>query len=131
MPHDGRSGGFLSRRVTVKIRDAAFRTTTRSVTLDPPTDLASEIFDVARRIVREHVSTTRDGVRLLGVAASQLVRPRDVQHGLFPDPERERMRKLERTGDELRRRFGEGAARRGRLVDPPSEEGDRRSHRDE
>jgi DNA polymerase-4 len=107
---------LVARNVAVKLRDASYRTITRSRTLDEPTDLAAEIYEAARGLWRAADEFRGRGLRLLGVAARELLAARDVPPPLFPDEQRERARQLARAADALRERFGDRAARPARLV---------------
>jgi DNA polymerase-4 len=106
-----RSAGVRASTVAVKIRDSSFRTITRQRTLPEPTDMTEPIFHAALELARPEVRGIR--VRLLGVTASNL--GEREQLGLFPadDP---RHRAAVEAADALRRRYGEGAVMRGRLV---------------
>jgi DNA polymerase-4 len=106
-----RSAGVRASTVAVKIRDSSFRTITRQRTLAEPTDMTEPIFHAALELARPEVRGIR--VRLLGVTASNL--GEREQLGLFPadDP---RHRAAVEAADALRRRYGEGAVTRGRLV---------------
>ena len=106
-----RSAGVRASTVAVKIRDSSFRTITRQRTLSEPTDMTEPIFHAALELARPEVRGIR--VRLLGVTASNL--GEREQLGLFPadDP---RHRAAIEAADTLRRRYGEGAVTRGRLV---------------
>jgi len=106
-----RSAGVRASTVAVKIRDSSFRTITRQRTLPEPTDMTEPIYHAALELARPEVRGIR--VRLLGVTASNL--GEREQLGLFPtdDP---RHRAAIEAADALRRRYGEGAVTRGRLV---------------
>jgi DNA polymerase-4 len=106
-----RSAGVRASTVAVKIRDSSFRTITRQRTLPEPTDMTEPIFHAALELARPEVRGIR--VRLLGVTASNL--GEREQLGFFPadDP---RHRAAIEAADALRRRYGEGAVTRGRLV---------------
>jgi DNA polymerase-4 len=106
-----RSAGVRASTIAVKIRDSSFRTITRQRTLPEPTDMTEPIFHAALELARPEVRGIR--VRLLGVSASNL--GEREQLGLFPtdDP---RHRAAIEAADALRRRYGEGAVTRGRLV---------------
>jgi DNA polymerase-4 len=106
-----RSAGVRASTVAVKIRDSSFRTITRQRTLPEPTDMTEPIFHAALELARPEVRGIR--VRLLGVTASNL--GEREQLGLFPadDP---RHRAAVEAADALRRRYGDGAVTRGRLV---------------
>ena len=106
-----RSAGVRASTVAVKIRDSSFRTITRQRTLPEPTDMTEPIFHAALELARPEVRGIR--VRLLGVTASNL--GEREQLGLFPADEPRHRAAIE-AADALRRRYGEGAVTRGRLV---------------
>ena len=106
-----RSAGVKAGTVTVKIRDSAFRTITRQRTLAEPTDLTEPIFRAALELARPEVRGMR--VRLLGVSASNL--GDREQLSLFESVEPRRRRAVE-AADSLRRRYGDRAVTRARLI---------------
>ena len=106
-----RSAGVRAGTIAVKIRDSAFRTITRQRTLTEPTDLTEPIFQAALELARPEVRGMR--VRLLGVSASNL--GEREQLALFEPVEPRRRRAVE-AADGLRRRYGERAITRARLI---------------
>jgi DNA polymerase-4 len=105
-----RAAELLAGTVTVKIRDSRFRTITRQRTLPVPTDLTEPIWRTALELARPEVAAIR--VRLLGVTASSLVSREQL--ALFgEDPRR---RRAVEAADALRRRYGERAVTRARLI---------------
>ena len=108
-----RSAGVRAGTVAVKIRDCGFRTITRQRTLAEPTDMTEPIYATALELARPEVRGMR--VRLLGVTASNL-------------GEREQLacsRATIRAGGgrsrrpmRVRRRYGERAVTRARLLGP-------------
>ncbi len=110
-----RSAGLRAGTVSVKVRDSTFRTITRQRTLPVPTDLTEPIWRTALELARPEVRGIR--VRLLGVTASSLgVRE---QLGLFddaPDGASARRRKATEAADTIRRRYGDRAVTRARLL---------------
>jgi DNA polymerase-4 len=106
-----RSAGVRASTIAVKIRDTSFRTFTRQRTLPEPTDLTEPIFRAALELARPEVRGIR--VRLLGVTASNL--GEREQLGLFPNDDPRRRAAIE-AADDLRRRYGDDAVTRGRLV---------------
>jgi nucleotidyltransferase/DNA polymerase involved in DNA repair len=107
-----RASGVKAGTIAVKIRDSSFRTITRQRTLTEPTDLTEPIWHTALELARPEVRGIR--VRLLGITASNLGAP--DQMSLFSDPDARRHQAIE-AADELRRRFGERAVTRARLLD--------------
>ncbi len=112
-----RSAGLRAGTIHVKIRDSTFRTITRQRTLAEPTDLTEPIWRAALELARPEVRGLR--VRLLGVTASHLGE-RD-QLSLF-DAEldagagSDRRRRATQAADSIRRRYGDRAVTRARLL---------------
>jgi DNA polymerase-4 len=110
-----RASGVKAGTVTVKIRDSTFRTITRQRTLPEPTDLTEPIWRAALELARPEVRAIR--VRLLGVTASNL--GERVQLQLFSSEgggDDGRGRRLVEAEDAIRRRYGERAVTRARLL---------------
>lgn len=110
-----------ARTVTVKLRDRDFRTRTRSLTVPEPIESDAAICEVTRRLLVDLRLERRVPARLLGVGLAGLSgRDEPRQLGLFSDAvagETERDRDVSRAVDRVRERFGDGAVRRGRLLD--------------
>jgi DNA polymerase IV len=109
-----RAAGVAGRTVAIKVRLSDFRTLNRSRTLDNPTDVAREVFEVAIALFTQLAPGGR--IRLLGVRAEGLV---DAQ-GLIRQPslgERERgWSHVERAADAAAARFGGAAVRPASLL---------------
>ncbi len=101
-----RADGYRARTVTVKFRLPSFSTLTRSRTLPDATDVATEVFDVARALY-DALPTGRRRFRLLGVAGSGLVAAGAGQVELIRSGS---WGEAERAMDQVERRFGAGAA---------------------
>ena len=124
-----RHQGVVARTVSIKVRTSDFRTFTRSRTLAGPTDVAREIFLVARDLLGA-ADLRGLPVRLVGVRGENL----QVRAGLAEqvtldeavDPRQEARREAELALDAVRERFGRssislGAATgRGRGSPPPT-----------
>jgi DNA polymerase IV len=106
-----RAAGLQAATVTVKIRDSSFRTITRQRTLRDPTDLTEPIWRAALELARPEVRGLR--IRLLGVTASQFGERQQL--GLFVEDNRRRRQVVE-AADAIRRRWGERAVTRARLL---------------
>ncbi|GAB4085089.1 DNA polymerase IV [Myceligenerans cantabricum] len=107
-----RRQGVVARTLSVKVRTSDFVTVTRSRTLDAPTDVAREIFLVARELV---ASVDRRGlpVRLVGVRGERVLE-RDglaAQPTLeeASDPRSGAQREAEVALDAVRQKFGRTA----------------------
>jgi DNA polymerase-4 len=103
-----REGGWRARTVTIKLRYGDFTTLSRQHSLDAATDGDRTIAATALALLVE--TWSGDAVRLLGVGVASL--DDAAQLPLF-DASSEREARLDRTLDELRRRFGPQAAHRG------------------
>ena len=98
---------ILTRTVTMKLRHDDFRTVTRRQTLETATDLDAELYLAARalfRIAFEEVRQRDRGVRLIGIAATNLGTAEEPD--LFERPERSRLRRLTAAVDKVRDKFG-------------------------
>lgn len=99
-----RGQGQAARGVTVRLRYADHEWSDGRTALPAASDDEVLLKRTARtRLAR--VYARRLPLRLLGVELSPLTAP-DRQGELFPDPERERQRRLRTCQDEVRRRFG-------------------------
>ncbi len=104
-----RSQGLVARTIQVKIRDHRFRPVTRSRSLAVPTASTEVVFKQARSLLQkwlqEHLNTP---VRLLGIGVMGLEEP-DVR-GIEYDTVAQKA--LDKTLDEIKRRFGDDKATR-------------------
>jgi len=104
-----RAHGLRGRTITLKYRDASFRTVTHAETVARPVDSGAELFDVVSRLFA-HVHGARK-VRLLGIYVSGF--GPDAQLDLFP----QEPSKADRLRDAIEERFGEGSLTRASLLD--------------
>jgi len=116
---DLRTEGLVARTVTVRLRDADFRTRQAGRTLPEPVQSDRAVYAVAKELLLRLRAERRIPARLIGVGLSGLVRVGSVdQLTLFEvegaeSLETERDRILSRVVDEIRERFGDKALRRG------------------
>jgi DNA polymerase-4 len=102
-----REEGLAARTVVLKLRHGDFYTVTRRHTLDEPTSLDKEILVAARALFDrafEDVIRRKKGVRLIGVAATNIVE--SATEDLFEPVERTRLRELTTAIDQVRKKFG-------------------------
>ena len=108
-----RGEGLLARTIQIKIRDARFRTVTRSRSLAVPTASTQLVFKQARQLLekwlQEHLNTP---VRLLGVGVSGLEEP--DERGIDYDSVEQKA--LDSTLDEIKRRYGENKLTHARAM---------------
>ena len=102
-----REAGFLARTVQISLRDNGLFWFERQMKLPHATCLAGELHDTAMKLLRTNYNWSKP-LRSIGVRATDLVAATSpTQLTLFEDEaRRERMEQLERTVDDVRRRFG-------------------------
>jgi DNA polymerase IV len=110
-----RAEGLMATKVTLKFRDAAFVTLTRTQSLAEPTAVAVQLYHAASRLLSQ-LPTAKRKVRLLGVAAAGLTSVAPRQLSLFADATHKQLQ-AERAADAIRARFGSGAITRAALLD--------------
>ena len=118
---DLREHDLAARTVTVRLRDADFKTRQASQTLPEPVIADRVIYATARQLLARLRRQRRVSARLLGVALSSLDVPDHAsQLSLFETPsaslETARDRALVGAVDRLRAKFGDGAIVPGRLT---------------
>jgi DNA polymerase-4 len=109
-----RAEGFMATKVTLKYRDAAFVTLTRTQSLAEPTAVAMDLYHAVSRLLSK-LPTARLKVRLLGIAAAELTSRAPLQLSLFADSTHKRLQ-AERAEDAIRARFGPRAIIRAALL---------------
>ena len=116
-----RESGFLCRGVQVHIRDNELASFERQLKLESPTCLASILHEAAMRLLRENWDWHKP-LRSIGVRATDLLpASTPVQCSIFEDSERQEKReRLERSVDDLRRRFGHYCVGRAVCVSDPT-----------
>jgi DNA polymerase-4 len=107
-----RAAGLKAATITLKLRDSSFATITRQTTLDVPGDLTEPIYEAALVLLRRELHGQR--IRLVGVTASNF-RDRE-QLALFGAAEDPKRHQAAEAMDSIRRKYGERAVTRGRLV---------------
>ncbi len=112
-----RAKHFRARTIDIKVRSSDFTTYTRSVRVEIPTDITSEIWQCAARLFDQKVADHWLPVRLLGVGASGLTRDNLVQGDLFEEEWKAKQHSLDLTVDSIRKQFGNEAINRGRRRD--------------
>jgi DNA polymerase-4 len=116
---DLRRHELRARTITVKLRDADFRTRQSARSLDTPIESDRALFNAARERLVLLRRARKFPARLVGIAASGLepaAAPWQLEAFEDAAPESERDRRIARTADELRRRFGPDAIKPGRLL---------------
>ena len=100
-----RADGAKAQCVAVTIRGNDFRDRSHQRKLPDPTDATGEIYGTAKRLFSE-LWDGRTPLRLLGVSLTDLSRGEEAQMSLFADKQKERSRKLDKTMDAIRDKYG-------------------------
>ena len=114
-----RRKGLAGTTLTVRYKQDACTARSAQGKLDEPSDDEAAFSPLARRLFAE---IWREGtpVRLVGVGVSSFEEKRERQLSLFDDAEaarkQESIRKLHKTTDALKERFGDGAVSFGRDI---------------
>ena len=98
-----RQGGYAGKTITLVLRDPDFITHSWSGSLGEPTDITEEILTMAIKLFENHWSKGQK-VRLVGVSVSNLQKKQYEQLDLFKS--KENHRRLNRTCDQIRQKFG-------------------------
>jgi DNA polymerase-4 len=106
-----RASGLKAVTVTLKLRDSSFTTITRQTGLETPADLTEPIYEAALTLLRRELHGQR--IRLVGVTASNF---RDRQQLALFGAEDPRRHRAAEALDRIRRKYGERAVTRARLV---------------
>lgn len=116
-----RAAGWKGRVVAIKVRFEDFSTVGRSVTLPEPTDLATELHQVARSLL-DRLQVTGRPIRLLGVRLESLEPAGSTSGQLAFDaePDRPGWSEVEGTLDRVTAKFGQAALRRATLLPAPT-----------
>src|SRR5207248_2784966 len=102
-------------------RSSDFRTYTRSLSLEQPTDVTAVLWQAALELFERRVPMAVFPVRLLGVGAARLVRDTSLQGDLFDDGWRTRPSALDQAVDKIRARYGADATGRGGVQESSGE----------
>jgi len=102
-----REHGLHARTIQIKLRYKDFTTITRAHSLEDPTQLDTEIFELARTLFRKNWRKGAE-VRLLGVQTSSFAKPAE-QIALMHEDRHARWKQAMAAADRLRDKFGESS----------------------
>ena len=107
-----KSSGLGGRTVVLKLKTAAFRIRTRSISLDAPTQLTDRMFRVAREALQREADGT--SFRLLGVGLHNICSEAQCDPADLVDAGAIKRASAERAMDKVRAKFGDAAVGKGR-----------------
>jgi DNA polymerase IV len=115
-----REAGMAGRTINLKVRFGDFTTITRAQSVSSAIRTGPELLAVGRALLAE--IDTAQGVRLLGISATNLVEPGALQLSLLDSTESSAVDWDDATStmDEIRKRFGRDAIGPARLITPDS-----------
>ena len=102
--------------VAVTIRGNDFKNKSHQRQLYSPTDVTTEIYEVSKALFAE-LWDKRLPLRLLGISLTNLSRDGETQMSLFDNGEKERARKIDKTVDAIRGKFGSDMIQRGSALE--------------
>lgn len=100
--------------VAVGIRDFHFEYWSHQISLETPTNITRELYEAACRAFDEAWDKTP--VRHLGIHTSRVSSEESRQLGLFDRMDYEKLEKMDKAVDEIRRRFGNDAVMRASFL---------------
>lgn len=113
-----RAARARARCVGICIRSRDFKNSSHQRRLAEATDVTDEIYKLCKELLEE-LWREDSALRLLGISLTQIVRDSGGQMTLFDEEKRERARKLDRTVDDIRSRYGADAIKRGAVFVNP------------
>lgn len=119
-----RADGFKAFCVAVTIRSNDFKNKSHQQKLREPTDGTNEIYQLAKKLFSE-LWNGKTPLRLLGIALTDLTKEDYVQTSLFDtaDERKIKSKKLDKTVDALRSKYGRNTIQRGALLQDTHEVG--------
>ena len=119
-----RADGFKAFCVAVSIRSNEFKNKSHQQKLREPTDGTNEIYQLAKKLFSE-LWNGKTPLRLLGIALTDLTKEDYVQTSLFDtaDERKNKSKKLDKTVDALRSKYGRSTIQRGALLQDTHEVG--------
>ncbi len=112
-----REGGYMARTVQLGLRDSSLQWTERQLRLENPTCTSDVLHEAALKLLRANWRWPKP-VRAIGLRTTDLIGgAQPEQLTLFADAHtREKRERLERSVDDIRRRFGRDAIRRAAVT---------------
>lgn len=101
-----------TRTIGLKLKTSNFRTITRSVSIDSPTQMAEILYDHGKTLLKKECNGLE--YRLIGISTSNFY---DDQYSDLPDlldPTKETKINTEKTIDKIRKKFGNDVINKGR-----------------
>ncbi|MDG1707915.1 MAG: hypothetical protein P8H03_04095, partial [Emcibacteraceae bacterium] len=101
-----------AKTISLKLKTSNFRTVSRSVTLDDPTQMAEIIYNHGKRLLMPECNGLE--YRLIGIGVSKFFDEKSSDLPDLLDPSKESKIKTEKAMDKIRDRFGKDIINKGR-----------------
>lgn len=102
-----RAERLRAKTITLKLRYGDFTTITRSRSFSEPTDGTETLWQAAREVFAAWQAERPRPLRLIGFAASNLEGEQGRQLSLFADPDEIKQTRLDKTVDDIRKKYGQ------------------------
>lgn len=107
-----RADGAKAGCVGITIRSADFKNRSHQRALAEPTDIFKEVFQISQQLFTE-LWDGHTPLRLIGISLTNVTREDSGQLSLFPDENRDKARRLDKTYDAINLKYGSAAITRG------------------
>jgi DNA polymerase-4 len=106
-----RLNDLKGKTINLKIKLANFKTLTRSLTLDKPTNFSNKIFEVSKELFF-NLALNKEPIRLIGVSVSKFDNNFSKQNNLFQvENANLKNEKIYQALDKIKNKFGEESVR--------------------
>lgn len=114
-----RSHGLKGKTIQLKLRYGDFRSVSRSLSLDSPTDNTDTLWHKVETLFIERIPHPLTPVRLIGMGVSGFEHQHEPQADLFAEQEEEKSPQMDQLSDAIRERFGKAGIQRARGLRRP------------
>lgn len=102
--------------VSLTIKSSSFKSRSHQKKLSQATDITERIYEISKMLFNE-LWDGKTPIRLLGIYLSCLEKGGYIQESIFEDKRGEKLRKLDKTIDSIRKRYGKNKIVRGSVMD--------------
>jgi DNA polymerase-4 len=107
-----RADGAQAYCIGVTVRTGEFKNSSHQRNLFEATDITSDIYNVSSELIGE-LWDGHTPIRLIGISLTSLTRGESEQISFFEDEDKEKKRKIDKTVDNIRNKFGSETVVRG------------------
>jgi DNA polymerase-4 len=107
-----RAKNIEGRTVQLKLRNADFKTITRSFTLDHDSNTTHDLWQVCSQLFSNARNENKDSIRLIGMGVTGFKNPQAMQHDLFTHSDK-KQDIIDKLSDTINERYGKKTVTRG------------------